>query len=70
VVAVIVWGVFSAAGIGPLIECSNKLNAIEYQRILENQFLPYYLQIQTNQKKIQQDNAVPHKATSTQEWVR
>ena len=65
-----VWDVFSAAGIGPLIDCSNKLNFTEYQKILEKHFLPYYQQIQTNQKIFQQDDAPPHKATSTQEWLR
>ena len=65
-----VWGTFTAAGVGELIKVDASINAKEYIRILETGLLPS-IQKQGISHSIvfQQDNAPSHTAKVTKKWL-
>ena len=59
-----VWGMMSAAGVGPIVRVQGTLNADFYKRLLDQHAVPC-LQLPSNQRTIfMQDNAPCHKARS------
>ena len=62
--SVMVWGMMSAAGVGPIVRVQGTLNADFYKRLLDQHAVPC-LQLPSNQRTIfMQDNAPCHKARS------
>ena len=65
-----VWGDFTAAGVGKLIRCEESINAKEYIKILERRLLPTVQQfIMTETMIFQQDNAQDPSAPMTKKWL-
>lgn len=71
---IMVWGIFSASGVGELIRCSGSINAKEYQRILDIGLLPSIEKLCTENERqyviFQQDNAPAHTAKTTKAWLK
>ena len=69
---IMVWGVFSASGVGDLVRCDKSVTAKEYQNILRKGLLPSLAKLCTGDARqnaiFQQDNAPAHTAKSTQSW--
>ena len=52
-----------------LVEVENSMNSLGYQRILEDNFLPFYRN-SAEPLVFQQDNALPHVSRSTLDWLK
>ena len=66
---IMVWGTFTAAGVGELIRCENSINAKEYIRILNIGLLPSIQKLGISQNIVfQQDNAPAHTAKVAKKW--
>lgn len=65
-----VWGAFSAKGIGPLHRIDGIMNKKVYLNILENVMLPYAKRLFGRGFIYQQDNDPKHRAAEVQEWFR
>ena len=63
---VIVWGAISKNGRKTFCFIEGNINALKYQKVLEDNLLPILVE---NESLFQQDNATPHKAKSTAEWI-
>jgi len=57
---VTVWGVFSAQGVGPLVEINGIMNAAIYKDILEQNLLTYAEETMPQNWIFQQDNDPKH----------
>lgn len=68
--SVMVWGAFSAKGIGPLHRIDGIMNKKVYSNILENVMLPYAKRLFGRGFIYQQDNDPKHRAAEVQEWFR
>ena len=65
--SIMVWGIMSAAGVGPLVRIQGTVNADVYQRILSQHAVPC-LQTMTN-PVFMQDNAPCHKARKVMSYL-
>lgn len=63
-----VWGAFNSEGTVDVAFVSSKMNSSEYQRVLENNLLPYIRRFSRKKLVYQQDNASVHISKSTQNW--
>jgi hypothetical protein len=68
--SVMVWGAFSAKGMGPLHRIDGIMDRKVYIHILENVMLPYAKRFLGRGFIYQQDNDPKHRATEVQEWFR
>jgi len=66
--SVIVWGAFSAKGMGPLHRIDSTMNRKVYIDILENVMLPYAKRFFGRGFIYQQDNDSKHRMAEVQEW--
>ena len=67
-----VWGAFSAAGIGELLHNEKSKNALEYRIILQKGLLPTIEKLFSKAEQsdvFQQDNAPAHTAKTTKMWL-
>lgn len=65
---VMVWGAFSHHGKSKLIFVDHRMNAVAYTELLEDALLPF-LDDHPGNTTFQQDNAAPHTAVHTKEWL-
>ncbi|KAI5086608.1 hypothetical protein C0J45_23324, partial [Silurus meridionalis] len=64
-----VWGMFSAAGVGPFIELHGRVNANVYQNLLQQHMVPS-LSLSPNQPAVfMQDNAPCHTAKQVKQFL-
>ncbi|XP_011144066.2 uncharacterized protein LOC105185907 [Harpegnathos saltator] len=68
--SVIVWGAFSAKGMGPLHKIDGIMDQTVYINILQNVMLPYAKRFLGRGFIFQQDNDPKHRAVKVQEWFR
>ncbi len=69
--SVMVWGVMSSAGVGPLCFLRSKVNTAVYQEVLEHFMLPAADQLYGDADFIfQQDLAPAHSAKATSTWFK
>lgn len=73
--SVMIWGCFSARGIGRIEICQGTVNAEKYIKILENKLLPtmrdqHFDGLNNNFCVFQEDNAPCHTAKIVQQWLR
>ena len=67
---IMVWGCFSAKGLGPLVRIEGKMNHKDYINILEDNLLPFIQEnYSTNHYKFQDDNAPVHTAKNVKKWM-
>lgn len=67
---IMVWGCFSAKGLGPLVRIEGKMNHKDYINILEDNLLPFIQEnYPTNHYKFQDDNAPVHTAKNVKKWM-
>lgn len=67
--SVMVWGMFSAAGVGPLVQLHGRVNANVYQNLLQQHMVPY-LRSSPNQPAVfMQDNAPCHTAKRVKNFL-
>ena len=64
------WGCFSYYVVGQLIKCPATVTTNRYQQILQQHLLPWLHQNNFNNCIFQQDNAPPHSAKSTMQWIK
>ena len=65
------WGCFSAAGIGRLVRIEAKMNAAKYREILDENLLQSTQDLRLGRRfTFHQDNDPMHTAKTTQEWLR
>ncbi|KAI5609036.1 hypothetical protein C0J50_6038, partial [Silurus asotus] len=68
--SVMVWGMFSAAVVGPLIQIHGRMNAAKYRDILDENLLQSALDLRLGRRfTFQQDNDPKHTAKITKEWL-
>ena len=66
-----VWGCFCSSGVGSLCFIEGTVNATVYQNILEKSMLKSAEELYGESDSIfQQDNAPPHTAQITSEWLK
>ena len=63
-----VWGAFSALGKLELAFTSSRMDGNEYQKILQNHYIPFKNRFRRLQLTFQQDNASMHVLRSTKAW--
>lgn len=66
--SVMVWGVFSAQGVGPLVEINGNMNATIYKDILEKNLLTYTEETLSQDWIFQQDNDPKHTSKLLKQW--
>lgn len=66
--SVMVWGVFSAQGVGPLVEINGNMNAAIYKDILEKNLLTYAEETMPQDWIFQQDNDPKHTSKLLKQW--
>lgn len=66
--SVMVWGVFSAQGVGPLVEINGNMNAAIYKDILERNLLAYAEETMPQDWIFQQDNDPKHTSKLLKQW--
>lgn len=70
---IMVWGVFSASGVGELVRCDKPIIAKEYQKILQKGLIPSLNKLCSPSERaevlFQQDNAPAHTARTTKSWL-
>lgn len=67
--SVMVWGMFSAAGVGPLIQLHGRVNANVYKNLLQQHMVPF-LRSSPNQPAVfMQDNAPCHTAKQVKQFL-
>ena len=68
--SIMLWGCFSAAGIGRLVRIEEKMNAAIYRDILDENLLQSALDLRLGRRFIfQQDNDPKHTAKISKEWL-
>lgn len=68
--SVMIWGCFSASGVGPLIRINGTMNAIMYAEIMEQHMLPFGNDQMPVGWKFQQDNDPKHRAGHVTRWFQ
>ncbi|PAV73038.1 hypothetical protein WR25_13457 [Diploscapter pachys] len=63
-----IWGCFSAAGVGPLVKINGNMDSQMYSDILEQHMLPHAKSIMNRGWVFQHDNDPKHRFTKVQEW--
>ena len=63
------WGGIGRQGLTPLAQINGRMNALNYQALLQDCLLPHAEEIAGPNWDFQQDGASPHTAESTQEWL-
>lgn len=66
--SVMVWGIFSAQGVGPLVEINGNMNAAIYKDILEKNLLTYAEETMPQNWIFQQDNDPKHTSKLLKQW--
>lgn len=66
--SVMVWGVFSAQGVGPLVEINENMNVDIYKDILEKNLLTYAEETLPQDWMFQQDNDPKHTSKLLKQW--
>ena len=67
---IMVWGCFSALGLGSLVRIEGKMDHRDYINILKNNLLPFIQEnYPTNHYKFQDDNAPVHTAKNVKKWM-
>ena len=66
---IMVWGCFSAAGVGDLVRVEQKIDAAVYVDVLRDHLIPSAHRLIGPEFLFQQDNAPPHTARITQEYL-
>lgn len=66
--SVMVWGVFSAQGVSPLVQINGNMNAAIYKDILENNLLTYAEETMPQDWIFQQDNDPKHISKLLKQW--
>ena len=67
--SVLVWGIFSANGLGPLILIEGIMNCLKYKEILENNLLPYSDNFILEEWIFQHDNDPNHTLKVVKDWL-
>ena len=65
---IMVWGMFSAAGVGPLVRIHGNLNSAKYLEILQTELPPFFHQ--ERNALFMQDNSTPHTAAIVTNWMQ
>uniref|UniRef100_A0AAQ4PE92 Tc1-like transposase DDE domain-containing protein n=1 Tax=Gasterosteus aculeatus aculeatus TaxID=481459 RepID=A0AAQ4PE92_GASAC len=69
--SIMLWGCFSAGGIGRLVRIEGTINAAMYRDLLNENMLQSALDLRLGRRFIfQQDNDPKHTAKITKEWLR
>jgi hypothetical protein len=69
--SIMLWGCFSAAGTGRLVEIKGKISEAKYREILDENQLQSAQDLRLGQRfTFQQDSDPKHTAKTTQEWLR
>ena len=68
--SVMVWGCFSACGVGPLVRITGKMDSNMYADILTKHMLPFARSKMPAGWIFQQDNDPKHKSRATQKWFK
>uniref|UniRef100_A0AAZ3PY14 Transposase n=1 Tax=Oncorhynchus tshawytscha TaxID=74940 RepID=A0AAZ3PY14_ONCTS len=69
--SIMLWGYFSAAGIGRLVRIKGKMNGAKYREIIADNRLQSTQDLRLGRLfTFQQDNVHKHTAKTTQEWLR
>lgn len=66
--SVMIWGIFSAQGVGPLVEINGTMNAAIYRDILDKNLLTYAEEKMPQDWIFQQDNDPKHTSKLLKEW--
>ena len=66
---IMVWGCMSSAGVGDLVRVVGSMDAVAYIAVLDNHLLPSAHRLIGTEFLFQQDNAPPHTARITQEYL-
>lgn len=66
---VMFWGAISGSRKSPLLVISGTLNAQGYQTLLDNDFIPWFRRQHIGRLTFQQDNAPPHTAKTTKQFL-
>jgi len=66
--SVITWAGFSSRGRTPIAFTTHRINSTIYQRTLEENLVPYFINLTTENGTFQQDNATCHVSASTRKW--
>ena len=65
-----IWGAFSSYGKLEIEFIHPKMDAQDYQKVLEKKLLPYLRNLPNNSMVFMQDNASVHTATATKRWLQ
>ena len=66
--SIMLWGCFSASGVGPIVWIQEKMNAADYIDILQNKMLPFAEDKMPLKWEFMQDNDPKHSARSVKTW--
>lgn len=64
------WGCFSASGVGPIVWIQGKMNAADYTDVLQNKMLPFAEDEMPLKWEFMQDNDPKHSARSVKTWFQ
>lgn len=67
---VMVWGVFTASCVGPLVLIQGRMNSVMYRDILQNNLVPFAAEKMGPDWLFQQDNDPKHTSKLLQQWFR
>lgn len=68
--SMMIWGCFSASGVGPIFWVEGKMTAADYLDILQNQMLPFAEEEMPLKWEFMQDNDPKHSARSVKSWFQ
>lgn len=66
---IMVWSIFSAEGVGPLVQINGKINAIMYREILQNNLLHFAAEKMPINWIFQHDNDPKHCSKLVKDWL-
>lgn len=68
--SLMLWGCFSASGVGPIYWINGKMCAVDYVEILKNQMLPYSEEEMPLKWEFMQDNDPKHSSNLVKSWFQ